>query len=269
MVNRRAFTLIELLVVIAIIALLIAILVPSLTQSKDLARWSMCLAHLRQVGVAMQLYVEDQNGYMTPRYGGGGGRYGGGLGQTAWEDPEGWYGPEGEFYNHFYRAPLVTCWYKGGDYPDPPRNGDGTLGPYTGGSKGGLDAILSCPALKKGPTRKIVVHNWRQYEHSVWGEKSYAMNFDNGIMSPTRYRDVFLMKFNKIDRPSQLIYMVDGLGWTHTIYPHYMNNPAQSTATSPAERHFGKFSMVFCDGHVDSGPLEVFYQPQYMTRNYE
>ncbi len=63
--------------------------------------------------------------------------------------------------------------------------------------------------------------------------------------------------------------MADGLGWTHTIYPHYMNNPAQSTATSPAERHFGKFDMVFCDGHVDSGPLDVFYQPQYMTRNYE
>jgi len=262
--RRRAFTLLELLVVIAIIALLVAILVPSFRQARDLAKWSACLAHLKQVGLAMRMYVEDNNGYLTPRYGGQGGT---GQSVTAWEDPEGWFDPDGVFYNHWYRAPLMTCWYRGGNYPDPPRNGDGTMAPYTSSSKHGLDGILSCPAMKKGPTRTTVVHNWQRYEQFLWGEKSYGMNFDN-VMAHSRWRDLYLLRFSEINRPHKLMYMADGLGWAHSIYPSYMNNPAQSTATTPVERHCGNFAMVFCDGHTDSGPLDVFYQPEYIIRNW-
>ena len=59
MKRPNAFTLIELLVVVAIIALLIAILLPSLGAARRLARTAACLANTRSMGNALQLYVQD------------------------------------------------------------------------------------------------------------------------------------------------------------------------------------------------------------------
>jgi prepilin-type N-terminal cleavage/methylation domain-containing protein len=61
--SRRAFTLIELLVVIAIIALLAAILFPVFARAREKARSASCLSNLKQVGVAITMYVTDNEGY--------------------------------------------------------------------------------------------------------------------------------------------------------------------------------------------------------------
>jgi len=58
----RAFTLIELLVVIAVIALLMAILVPTLQRVRRQARAVACQANLRQWGTFLAMYVNDHNG---------------------------------------------------------------------------------------------------------------------------------------------------------------------------------------------------------------
>jgi prepilin-type N-terminal cleavage/methylation domain-containing protein/prepilin-type processing-associated H-X9-DG protein len=62
--TRRGFTLIELLVVVAVIALLIAILVPSLSRAKQMALTANCLSNLRQCGMATQMYANDFNSIM-------------------------------------------------------------------------------------------------------------------------------------------------------------------------------------------------------------
>lgn len=57
----EAFTLIELLVVLAIVAILFALLMPTLVRAKDQARRVVCLNNIMQIGVSLNLYRNDYN----------------------------------------------------------------------------------------------------------------------------------------------------------------------------------------------------------------
>ncbi len=72
---RRAFTLIEILVVISIIAIVIALLLPSLSASREKSKSVLCLTRLRALGHGWHMYADDNNDVAVPgrMYNAGGG----------------------------------------------------------------------------------------------------------------------------------------------------------------------------------------------------
>jgi prepilin-type N-terminal cleavage/methylation domain-containing protein/prepilin-type processing-associated H-X9-DG protein len=64
--SDRAFTLVELLVVISIIALLLAILMPSLQKAREQAKKVVCLSHMRQMGIVLITYLVDSDNRLPP-----------------------------------------------------------------------------------------------------------------------------------------------------------------------------------------------------------
>jgi|GEM_PF-949165 len=126
--RKRGFTLVELLVVIAIIAILAAMITPVLLEAKDAARMKKCVSNVRQLGMAISQYMDDNGGFGLP------------IDRTPQPDP---------LHSHAYDNPWIL-------YVTPLRTyiSQDVLPPRPGGVMGDEQpnkVYICCGDIRRGP----------------------------------------------------------------------------------------------------------------------
>lgn len=230
------FTLIELLVVIAIIAILAAMLLPALSRGKASAQSAACKSNLRQLGTALNLYVNDYD-----KYPGNGAMYAGEEFQGIWANGMNWLSP-----------------YVGGVY-DP--NDPNSQGHWTHLSQ---RTVFSCPAVKPqylpglfgAPGINAYKPNYGYNELGTgWRDSKLRLGLGFTVLvtgfateeagqplGPRRY-----VAPGDLRQPSDMIAIGDGgfLGW---LVP---NNPDTNGTVSVPHSHGANLNFV--DGHMEYG----------------
>lgn len=150
--RKKGFTLVELLVVISIIALLLAILMPSLQKAKKQAAKVVCLSNIKQWGLIINLYTEDNN-------------------NTFWKWDFGWMHHLQPYYSEQADIRLCPLAKKNKEYIYPPVYGSGST--YTAWD---VSIYFQNPNLDD----TLVGHNMGSYGLNEWmlnisaGELAYG-----------------------------------------------------------------------------------------------
>lgn len=118
--TRRGFTLIELLVVVAIVAILAAILFPVFQKVRENARATACLSNMNQIGLGVQLYVQDSDERLFFRSGFANSR----SGPTTSSNPTRWWNQLMPFIKS---NGVFTCPSDSGPTPSNDVNGKPTI----------------------------------------------------------------------------------------------------------------------------------------------
>lgn len=223
MKKPRGFTLIELLVVIAIIGLLLSVLLPSLSKVKEAARRSVCLSHLRQIGMSAVLYAQDNNDFV----------------------PRACYG---DYIWFMLFIPYLQEDYNVTDYrdvkiyrcPSFPRNGFG---------RGGIS--------NSKQTVCYVVNSWTFYSPDPMGEEVLVPTRLSTFRSPGStiyladnengpWRPIVQNAYDTLD----VLYEIDVFMETHLAGSTLENDDYRGRRVAQ-NRHNGGCSNMYLDGHVD------------------
>jgi prepilin-type N-terminal cleavage/methylation domain-containing protein/prepilin-type processing-associated H-X9-DG protein len=239
--NRRptGFTLIELLVVIAIIAILAAMLLPSLGRAKSKAQGIQCMSNGKQMMLAWRMYCEDNSDKVPTAFG-----YVG----TDWipyDFEMSWTGnpvTDGQNPNNWDVDVVIK---------------KSLLWPYCGNSTG----IWRCPADSKypctassGPYRGQSFPRQRSVSMLSWFNSSDADSF-NGNSGYTKYK-----KMSQVLNPGPAMTIVfldercDSIndGEWCTSMAGWPDKPSQSVLIDfPASYHGGAGGLSFVDGHSE------------------
>ena len=225
--KSSAFTITELCVVLTLIALLILILLPSLANSRQYSKKALCQANLLQLGRAMQLFVNDNDGWTTdPWYF----QFGNGnLWTTDWlpmwsrdskklpDQPDGEY-PDGLLWQYLQTEDVWQC-------PNIPYNP--VYGPW-------------------GPGSTMVYWGYPdiRWSYIANGQPGYSMQNSPWIVKPERV----------IPSPASVFMIYEQ--WPYDAYA--FDNTVVLFASSywPGDEslsdcHNGGGNLVFFDGHVE------------------
>jgi len=227
---RSAFTLIELLVVIAIIALLIAILLPSLEAARRQAKQNTCLSRIKNIGTSSRVYeADDPQGWGIPAHPGqftqpaneptfvGAYEWGGKSG-IGWDD---WAGPKNPLNSKYgtkagfgpATRPMNDILYKGGFKDNnAPYNRTGA----TADTQLELD-LFKCPG-DDGPPRAAHCPDWvANSERSSYDQfgTSYAANVfmnSTGGGGEMRSNSPYLRPITRVPTPARTLYYEENIG---------------------------------------------------------
>ncbi|NBQ65038.1 MAG: DUF1559 domain-containing protein [Verrucomicrobia bacterium] len=226
--DLRGFTLVELLVVISIIGLLAGLGIPAINRGLESARSAGCANNLKQMGIAVQRFSAEHDGYLMKSWGNQG------PAMYAQGVDESWGYPQSDWVG-WDRMVL--------DYLEL-----GTLGPngkrvYTEKSA----SICRCPADK---TKGNVFSNYLVGVGAI--PNSYRFNA-SAQLDPNR---AMARKIVSLPSPSKFILIMDG-NWKE--YHHVsINDPVAvgnvsrtDTNNVATTRHGGAANYLFADGHVE------------------
>lgn len=244
--RKKAFTLVELLVVIGIIALLISILLPTLSKARDSANRAACLSNLRQIGNALIMYVNDNKGFL-PR------------------TPKGSHTQEDAIWFH-----------ASGGWRD--RIDEGGFGPYLKLSKDNT-AVLSCPA-DSAEQRPYTGTGSNAYPYSYSINHMMHGNGPNPVFKLVQVKNsadkVYMFEEDEytIDDGNAQIWSKKGSwGGTDLLALRHDKKARkelpdismQPPHNKPVPNEGGRGNVLFCDGHADFVPRSVAHAKSYVA----
>jgi prepilin-type processing-associated H-X9-DG protein/prepilin-type N-terminal cleavage/methylation domain-containing protein len=250
----HGFTLVELLVVIGIIALLIALLLPTLNGARKRAAATQCMSNLRQLGMAMVMYSQANNGYVIPSYTMTGVTGGANVPLEGWApilDRDGYVRGRQANDNSVFVCPEML-------------DIEGMKGGQTGTDPGKPKGWMDWPNLRLGVDNVPTTIPDRGFSKII--RVGYWINADNPIGSTALVApDVFYSasvgygpgtnglflnytKTSRFRRPSKLIVLADG------VYAGRQRDSRVGTPNSRiGYRHPNNMANVaFADGHVET-----------------
>jgi prepilin-type N-terminal cleavage/methylation domain-containing protein/prepilin-type processing-associated H-X9-DG protein len=261
----KGFTLVELLVVIGIIALLISILLPALKKAQQAGAAANCAANLKQIGIAVTMYANDNKGWgprACPR------------GTHSWDDAiwwqSNWNGGGPLALDKSALAPYLGV---SKDVPVGRAFGAGmSLGYYAPNAAQGplatpgsekMQKIFRCPGdigvEERMPIDPAFNNTCGGYHYSY--SMNYWFNLDPtagpaGTPQSGTPAGAPRYKFTQVRRPSDIILFGEedrpnDCFWVITNWQDNADDPI-------TKRHGGMGNILYCDTHVDKVPAKWF-----------